>query len=104
LISGVVVAPDNSAQNEKEINKEAVTPTDQGSSAQDVQITKNIRSAIMDTDLSFNAKNIKIITRNENVILKGVVESHVEHEKILKIVGNYTNKSNLTDELKVNAQ
>lgn len=104
LISGVLVAPDNSAQNEKEINKDAVTPTDQGSSAQDVQITKNIRSAIMETDLSFNAKNIKIITRNENVILKGVVESHVEHEKILKIVGNYTNKSNLTDELKVNAQ
>lgn len=101
-IGGDVTAPDNSAQNEKEIHKDAVTPTDQGSSVQDVQITKNIRSAIMDTDLSFNAKNIKIITRSENVTLKGVVESHAEHEKILKIVGNHANKANVTDELKVN--
>ena len=46
-IGGDVTAPDNTAQNEKEMKKDAVTPTDQGNSAKDIQITKDIRSAIM---------------------------------------------------------
>jgi osmotically-inducible protein OsmY len=99
-IGGDVTAPDNSAQNEKEMNK--VTPTDQGNSDKDVQITKDIRSGIMDTDLSFNAKNIKVITRNEHVSLKGVVESSAEHEAILKIARNHANTAKITDDLKVN--
>lgn len=103
-IGGDVTAPDNSAQNEKAMNKDAETPTDQGNSAKDMQITKDIRSGIMDTDLSFNAKNIKIITRNEHVTLKGVVESHAEHQAILKIARNHANAAKITDELKVNSK
>lgn len=104
LIGGDVSAPDNTAQNEKEMNKDAVNPTDQGNSEKDVQITKDIRSGIVDKDLSFNAKNIKIITRNEHVTLKGVVESHAEHQAILKIAGNHTKASRITDDLKVNSK
>lgn len=103
-IGGDVTAPDNTAQNEKEINKDAVNPTDQGNSEKDVQITKDIRSGIMDKDLSFNAKNIKIITRNEHVTLKGVVESVEEHQTILNIAGNHANAGNITDDLKVNSK
>lgn len=103
-IGGDVTAPDNTAQNEKEMEKDAVNPTDQGNSDKDLQITKNIRSSIMDTDLSFNAKNIKIITRNERVTLKGVVKSHAEHEAILKIARNHANTSRITDDLKVNSK
>ncbi len=103
-IGGDVTAPDNTAQNEKETNKDAVNPTDQGNSEKDVQITKDIRSGIMDADLSFNAKNIKIITRNENVTLKGVVESHAEHQAILVIARNHANTAMITDDLKVNAK
>jgi sporulation protein YlmC with PRC-barrel domain len=103
-IGGDVSAPDNTAQNEKEINNDSVTPIDQGNSAKDVQITKDIRSGIMDTDLSFNAKNIKIITRNERVTLKGVVESHDEHEAILKIARNHADTAMITDDLKVNSK
>jgi len=99
---GDATAPDNSAQNKKEMRKDAVTAAGQGNSAQDVQITKNIRSGIMDTDLSFNAKNIKIITRNENVTLKGVVKSHDEHQAILKIANKHAKADRITDELKVN--
>ena len=83
-------------------NEKAVT--DQGNSEKDVQITKDIRSSIMDADLSFNAKNIKIITRNENVTLKGVVESHAEHQAILVIAKNHANAAKITDDLKVNAK
>lgn len=100
-IGGDVTAPDNTARNEKEMNEDAVNPTDQGNAGKDLRITKNIRSGIMDTDLSFNAKNIKIITRNENVTLKGVVESQSEHQAILKIAGSHADTSKITDDLKV---
>jgi sporulation protein YlmC with PRC-barrel domain len=103
-VGGDVTAPDNTAQNEKEMNNDAVTPTDQGNSPKDVQITKDIRSGIMDKDLSFNAKNIKIITRNEHVTLKGVVESDEEHETVIRVARNHANTAKITDDLKVKAK
>ncbi len=48
--------------------------------------------------------NDKIITRNESVTLKGVVESHEEHEAILKIARNHANTARTTDDLKVDAR
>lgn len=99
-VGGDVSAPDNSAQNKKEVNKNSLTPIDQGNSEKDVQITKDIRAAIMGTDLSFNAKNIKIITKDEYVTLKGVVENHEEHEAILQIAKKHANYTIITDELK----
>lgn len=103
-IGGDVSAPDNTAQNEKEMRKDAVGPTDQGNSEKDVQITKDIRSGVMAADLSFNAKNIKIITRDEKVTLKGVVQSDAEHQTILKIAANHVDTAKLSDELKVNTK
>lgn len=101
-IGGDVTQPDNTAQNENEVRNDQANPTDQGNSDKDVQITKDIRSGIMGKDLSFNAKNIKIITRNEYVSLKGVVESDAEHQMVLKIARNHANTAKITDDLKVN--
>ncbi len=103
-IGGDVTEPDNSAQNEKETREDAPNPTDQGNSDKDIQITKDIRASIMDADLSFNAKNIKIITNNEHVTLKGVVGSDAEHKAIIKIAGNHANTGKITDDLKVDAK
>jgi sporulation protein YlmC with PRC-barrel domain len=103
-VGGDVTAADNTAQNEKPKNKDVMIPTDQGNSERDVQITKDIRSGIMSTDLSFNAKNIKIITKDEKVVLKGVVETHAEHESILKIARNHANASKISDELEVKSK
>ncbi len=103
-IGGDVTAPDNTAQNEKEMKTDAVDPTNQGNSEKDVQITKDIRTSIMDTEMSFNAKNIKIITHNENVVLKGVVESDAEHQAILKIAKSHANAAKITDQLKVDSK
>jgi sporulation protein YlmC with PRC-barrel domain len=102
-ISGDVTAPDNSAQNEKEMDENAVDPTDQGNSENDLQITKDIRSEIMSNDLSFNAKNIKVITKDECVTLKGVVDSKAEHQAILKISKNHADSAKIIDDLKVKA-
>jgi sporulation protein YlmC with PRC-barrel domain len=103
-IGGDVTAPDNTAQNEKPSNKDVMIPTDQGSSDKDVQITTDIRAGIMATDLSFNAKNIKIITKDENVVLKGVVENHAEHESILAIARNHANSGKISDQLEMKSK
>lgn len=103
-IGGDVSKPDNTAQNEKEMNKDAANPTDQGNKDNDVQITKDIRLGIMNSDMSFNAKNIKIITLNEQVTLKGVVKSDAEHQAILKIARTYANTDKITDDLKVKSK
>jgi hyperosmotically inducible protein len=103
-IGGDATAADNSAQNQKPENKEVMIPTDQGNSEKDVQITQDIRSAVVAADLSFNAKNIKIITKDENVTLKGVVKSHEEHEAILKIAKEHAGSAKVTDQLKVKSR
>lgn len=100
-IGGDVTKPDNSAQNEEEMEKNAKNPTDQGNSEKDIQITKDIRSDIMSKDLSFNAKNIKVITSNEQVTLKGVVDSKEEHKAVLTSAKNHCDSTKLVDELTV---
>lgn len=102
-IGGDVTRPDNSAQNDKATGQETPDPTDQGNSPKDVQITRDIRTGIMDSELSFNAKNIKVMTLNEHVTLDGVVGSVAEHKAILKIAGNHANSGKITDNLKVAA-
>lgn len=97
-------AADNTAQNEKPKNRDIMIPTDQGNSDKDIQITKDIRSSVISTDLSFNAKNVKIITKDGYVVLKGVVENHAEHQSILKIAQNHANSAKISDELEVKAK
>jgi osmotically-inducible protein OsmY len=94
-------AADNSAQNDTTLKQNAILPTSQGSSEKDIQITKDIRSSIIATELSFNAKNIKIITKDEHVFLRGVVENHSEHLAILDIAKNHVSANEITDELSV---
>lgn len=96
--------PDNTAQNEKDRNEQTTTPMDQGNTEGDLQMTKDIRQSVVGSDLSFNAKNIKIITNGGRVTLRGVVESKTEHEAILKIVHKHANAAKVTDQLKVDAK
>ncbi len=98
---GDVTQPDNSAQNEKEMEKDAPTAMDQGNSDQDIKITKDIRSGIMDKDLSFDAKNIKIITNNGQVVLKGVVQNHEEHLAVLEVAKAHADPAKISDDLKM---
>lgn len=55
-----------------------------------MQITKDIRSRIMDKDLSFNGRNIKIITRNEHVTLKAEVPALPEYHPARAGIGGST--------------
>ena len=59
------------------------TPTDQGTSATDIAITRSIRQALMDGEgLSLDAKNIKVITLEGVVALRGQVVSEEERRQI----------------------
>ena len=64
--------PDNTAINERDRSGETQTSGDQSNSSADLKITQGIRQALMkDGELSTTAKNIKIITDNGQVTLRG---------------------------------
>jgi len=75
--------PDNTRVNERDRNGNTLTPIDQGNSEADRRMTQQIRQALMNTNgLSFNAKNIKIITLNGKVTLRGTVNSEQERNTV----------------------
>jgi hyperosmotically inducible protein len=70
---------DNTGKNVRDRGDDTLTPTDQGGSAADRDVTAKIRKAIVDDDnLSTNAQNVKIITRDGAVTLRGPVKSAEE--------------------------
>jgi hyperosmotically inducible protein len=76
-------APDNTKTNQGDANKNAQTADQQKMNPADRATTKQIRTAIMkDTSLSTYAHNIKIITQNGKVTLKGPVRSDDEKSNI----------------------
>jgi hyperosmotically inducible periplasmic protein len=76
-------APDNTARNERDSSSAAKTPGDQAENEADRTITQNVRRAITSDDaLSTNAHNVKIITQDGNVTLRGPVKSEQEKKNI----------------------
>ena len=74
---------DNSGKNVRDRQDTAVTATDQSNSKADLNITQAIRKAVMaDKKLSTNAHNVKIITANGVVTLRGPVKSAKEKKNI----------------------
>lgn len=76
-------ASDNTGTNTRDRNDARLTPFDQGSSEADREITQAIRQAVVDGDeMSVNAQNVKIITKNGVVTLRGPVETSAERAAI----------------------
>ena len=77
------VPADNSGKNVRDRNDSAKTSGDQSESEADRTISQNIRQAITaDDSLSTNGKNVKIITVDGVVTLRGPVKSDTEKTKI----------------------
>mgnify|MGYP003460241959 CR=1 FL=1 len=77
------VEPDNSGRNVRDRDNQTKTPGDQSENEADRTITQNIRQAITaDDSLSTNAKNVKIITNDGTVTLRGPVKSEKEKTDI----------------------
>jgi hyperosmotically inducible protein len=91
-------APDNSAQNQNQ-----QTNADQQShAASDRKTTQKIRQAIIaDKSLSTYGHNVKIITRNGMVTLKGPVHSEDEKKAIEQHAADVCGQDKVTDQLTV---
>ncbi len=93
--------PDNTKINKRDRDARTVTPMDQSNSQADVDITQAIRKSIMKQELSTNAKNIKVITQNGEVTLRGPVNSDAEVEKIIQLAKAVPSVKTLHNELEV---
>jgi hyperosmotically inducible periplasmic protein len=77
------VAADNSGRNERDRNDATKTSGDQSESEADRTISQNIRQAVVaDDSVSTNGKNVKIITVDGTVTLRGPVKSEKEKTNI----------------------
>ena len=82
-VSQTAVEPDNSGRNVRDRDDQNKTTGDQSKNEADRTITQNIRRAVTaDDSLSTNAKNVKIITNNGTVTLRGPVKSEKEKAEI----------------------
>lgn len=93
---------DNTERNIRDRDGNTLTSGDQAENDFDRTITQSIRRALMAEDtLSTNAKNIKIITVNGVVTLRGPVGSIQERELIIGRVNNIQGVSNVDNQLEV---
>jgi osmotically-inducible protein OsmY len=75
---------------------------DQGNSAGDLRITQSIRRALVDDDtLSMDAKNVKVITIDQVVTLRGDVETAKERESIVALATSTPGVKRVENQLEI---
>lgn len=91
-------SPDNSGQNKDQ----STTADNQSNAKTDRETTAEIRKAVIaDKNLSIYAHNVKIITRQGHVTLKGPVKSDEEKQEVLSDAASVVSKDNIDNELTV---
>jgi sporulation protein YlmC with PRC-barrel domain len=100
--SNPTTEPDNTARNVRDRKNNTLTPLDQGNSTADVATTAQIRKEIVaGKNMSVNAKNVKIITNNGQVTLRGPVNSAEEKRLIGEIANRIARSENVDNQLEV---
>jgi hyperosmotically inducible protein len=95
-------APDNTKVNQRD--KAATEPTadQQKDNRSDLDITKQIRQSIIaEKSLSTYAHNVKVISQNGMVTLKGVVRSDEEKQTVEAKAAEVAGKDKVTSQLEV---
>ena len=94
---------DNTATNERDRSGETQTSGDQSNSSADLKVTQAIRQTLMkDGELSMTAKNIKIITENGQVTLRGPVKNVQEKARVNQLAKSAAGGAHIVDQLDVN--
>ena len=97
-------AADNTAKNERDSSGETKTSGDQSNSPEDIKVTAAIRRAVVaEKSLSMTAKNVKIITADGMVTLRGPVKSAEEKAMIAKLAKSAAGKAKIDNQLEVKA-
>jgi hyperosmotically inducible protein len=98
-------APDNTGRNVRDRSGDTLTPGDQSESQADRTLTQRIRKAVVaDKSLSTTAKNIKIITNDGLVTLRGPVNNAQEKEKIEVKAQQIAGANSVDNQLEVKAR
>ena len=102
LVADDKKAPDNTATNQRDRSGETQTSGDQSNSYADLKITQAVRQALMkDSELSMTAKNIKVITTNGQVTLRGPVKTAQEKTKINQLASSAAGGARIDNQLDV---
>ena len=98
-------APDNSAVNVRDRAPGAMTAGQQSNSTNDVELTRRIRRAmVQDHSLSMLAHNVKIVSANGRVTLRGPVKTRKERVAIASKARAIAGARNVDNELEVKSQ
>jgi hyperosmotically inducible periplasmic protein len=101
---GTPPAADNTKVNERDPSSALPTPMDQGNNAGDLDTTQRIRKALVaDDSLSSEAKNVKIITSDGVVSLRGPVKTDAERRTIEAAARQAAGSNRVEDHLDVKA-
>lgn len=93
---------DNTKKNERDRENPTLTPTDQGENEVDRTITQNVRQGVMKNDsLSTTAKNVKIITVDGVVTLRGPVKSDKEKTEIAALAQQVQGVKRVDNQLEI---
>lgn len=96
---------DNTKRNERDTNTNAVTATDQGENETDRTITQQIRREVTkDDDLSMDGKNVKIITVDGVVTLRGPVKTAEERTEIANVAQRVEGVKRVDNQLEIAAK
>jgi len=103
--SSTTPAPDNTKVNDRDRSKAESTADQQKENRSDREITRDIRrSIVQDKSLSTYAHNIKVISQNGMVTLKGPVRSEEEKTAIEGKAAEIAGKDKVTSQLEVKPQ
>ena len=100
-VTRTAVDTDNSAVNKRDRDASTKTPLDQNENKVDIGITASIRRSVVDTSMSTNAQNVKIITQDGTVTLRGPVKTQAEKDRIEEIARNVAGVKNVESQLEV---
>jgi osmotically-inducible protein OsmY len=96
------VPANNTKVNQRDRNQSEPTADQQKENTSDRQLTQQIRRAIVkDKNLSSDAHNVKIITQNGAVTLKGPVKSEEEKQAIESKAAEVAGAGKVNSELQV---
>jgi hyperosmotically inducible periplasmic protein len=98
-------APDNTAVNARDRAPGAMTAGQQSNATSDVELTRKIRQAVVgDDSLSILAHNVKIVSANGGVTLRGPVKTEEEKTAIASKAQAIAGAGKVDNQLEVKGQ
>ena len=95
------VDPTNTGVNTRDRDNTGKTPLDQNENKTDIDITAKIRQQVVDTKMSVDAQNVKIITQDGTVTLRGPVATAEEKQRIEAMAKDVAGAEKVDNQLEV---